>query len=165
MPETQGRFSVLRVHQRPSSRLLIIDGQSRVLLFEFVHTQGALSGQRFWATPGGGVDPGETYEQAACREILEETGLTVDHPGPQISRRIAAFQMPDGELVQADERYFLIRADNLKLSNERWSELEREVMTEARWWSLADLRSTKEQIWPENLADILATAGVWPAAS
>jgi 8-oxo-dGTP pyrophosphatase MutT (NUDIX family) len=146
--------------QRPSSRLLIIDVQSRVLLFKFEHTQGPLAGQRFWATPGGGLDPGETYEQAACREMFEETGLIIGDPGAQIARRIATFQTPDGDTVQADERYFLIRANNLQLSDERWTELEHEVMTEARWWSLTHLRSTEEQIWPENLTDLLVRAGI-----
>ena len=45
---------------RPTSRWLIVDGQGRVLLFRFDYADGPLAGTAFWATPGGGCDPGET---------------------------------------------------------------------------------------------------------
>jgi 8-oxo-dGTP pyrophosphatase MutT (NUDIX family) len=132
--------------ERLSSRLLVIDPLQRVLLFRFEHEQGALAGQRFWATPGGALDPGETYAQAACRELLEETGLMVDDPGPEVGQRTATFQMPDGEMVRADERFFLVRADALDIS------------------SATELLSTAEQVWPEDLTDLQVRLEVWKAA-
>jgi 8-oxo-dGTP diphosphatase len=35
-------------------------------------------GHSYWLVPGGGVDTGETMIEAAARELLEETGYTVD---------------------------------------------------------------------------------------
>ena len=147
--------------ERPSSRLLVLDALNRLLLFRFEHKTGPLAGKMFWATPGGGLDPGESYEQAACRELREEVGLHITDPGPQVARREAIFQMPDGEMAHADERFFLVRAGELNLSQEGWTDLEREVMTEHRWWPQAELRSIREQVWPENIADILVGAGAW----
>ncbi|MDI1364297.1 MAG: NUDIX domain-containing protein, partial [bacterium] len=94
---------------RPSSRLLVVVQESRLLLFRFEHKAGPLAGQAFWATPGEGLDPGESYEVTACRELLEETGLRIDHPGPQVGRRQVTFLTPAGERVAADERFFLVR--------------------------------------------------------
>ena len=48
------------------------DGQ--ILLLK--RAGGALSGQYF--LPGGAVDPGELPEEAARRELEEESGLTID---------------------------------------------------------------------------------------
>ncbi|MFK3981537.1 NUDIX hydrolase [Micromonospora sp. NPDC050397] len=56
--------------------VLLVDGSGWLLMQlrdEFAPTHPNL-----WGIPGGQVEPGETPEQAARRELLEETGLRVD---------------------------------------------------------------------------------------
>jgi 8-oxo-dGTP diphosphatase len=147
---------------RPSSRLLVLDPDSRLLLFKFEHRKGPLAGQSFWATPGGGLLDGEDHAQAARRELLEETGFLTNDPGPVVERRCVTLQLPDGEWVVADEQFFLVRIEGAEgLSTERWTELEREIMAAHRWWPADALRSTTEQVWPEDLPEVLVRIGAW----
>lgn len=149
------------MRERPASRLLVLDAQQRVLLFRFDNQRGPLAGKVFWATPGGELEPGETFEQAARREMFEETGLQIDAAGPELGRRIATFELSTGEMIRADERFFAVRVDTLQISTEHWTELERDVMTQHRWWSQSELACATEQIWPEDLAQVLIKAGIW----
>lgn len=55
---------------KPGVGVIVRDAQGRILL------ERRSDNGRF-GLPGGGVDPGETWEQAAVREVLEETGLVV----------------------------------------------------------------------------------------
>ena len=149
------------MRERPASRLLVLDAQRRVLLLRFDNKRGPLAGKVFWATPGGELEQGETFEQAACREMYEETGLRIDAPGPQVGRRIAIFELSTGETVRADERFFALRVGALQVSTEHWTELERDLITEHRWWSHGELACASEQIWPEDLPQMLINAGIW----
>jgi 8-oxo-dGTP pyrophosphatase MutT (NUDIX family) len=146
------------LRSRPSARLLVVDPEGRVLLFRFAFRQGPLAGSIFWATPGGAIEPGESFEDGARRELAEETGLTIDHPGPQIARREFAMRAPEGDPVMADERYFLVRVAPFTLADAGWTELERQVMTEHRWWTLEAIAAADEQIYPLDLAEMLAGA-------
>jgi 8-oxo-dGTP pyrophosphatase MutT (NUDIX family) len=104
------------------------------------------------------VDPGESFQQAAVRELFEETGIDVEEVGPQIDQRTAVFQLPNGEMVEADERYFLVRVASSDISQDGWTQLEREIMAEHRWWSLNELHRTSEQVFPQGLSRILRSA-------
>lgn len=143
---------------RRAARVILLDADGRTLLFRYAHRTGPLAGQVYWTPPGGGVDPGESFAEAAVRELAEETGLLVADVGPEIARREFALVLPDGQRVWADERTFMLRVEPFDLSREGWTELERDVLTEARWWSPAELTAPPEQVWPENLAALIATA-------
>ncbi len=54
----------------PAAGVAIFDEAGRLLLARHVH-------DGLWATPGGGVEPGESPLEAAVREVHEETGLLV----------------------------------------------------------------------------------------
>jgi 8-oxo-dGTP pyrophosphatase MutT (NUDIX family) len=146
------------MRRRLSARLLILNEAGRLLLFRFVHKTGPLAGQDFWATPGGGVEDDESLEQAAVRELEEETGLQRSDVGPEIARHEVALQLPDGEHVVSDERYFLVRVTGDTLSRDNWTAFEREVMVDHRWWSREELARTKATVWPERLLEMLGAA-------
>lgn len=143
---------------RPSARLLVLDPEGRLLLFRFVHKTGSMAGQDFWATPGGGLEPGESFEQAAIRELREETGIVVTNVGRSVLRRDFELGLPDGERVWAQEEFFVVRVDSQTLSRDEWTALEREVMADHRWWSMAELSATTATVWPQDLPGVLRGA-------
>ncbi|BDI60639.1 NUDIX hydrolase [Qipengyuania nanhaisediminis] len=136
---------------RRSARIILLDPAQRVLLFRF-----DIPGRDpFWCTPGGECDAGESFEQAARRELLEETGIAADC-GAQIARTTPQFTTPEGEPVQADERYFLVRAGHDAVCIDGHTDLERRVMTRYRWFDPGELAAWPETVFPENLAAIIA---------
>ena len=146
------------MRKRPSSRLLIVDRNQQVLLFRYLHKKGPLAGQDFWSTPGGGGEDGETFRQAAIRELKEETGITRECVGSPVAERAFVMQMPDGEYVEAQEQYFFVSSDIAVSSRDGWSDEEAEVIADHRWWSKDELRHTTATVWPEDLLEMLDLA-------
>lgn len=145
------------MRKRPASRLLIVDQKQRILLFHFVFDAGPLAGQKYWATPGGAVEAGESFPEAARREMLEETGIHRD-VGTEVAQRDAVFQTPNGDYVTADERYFLVRTPSNTVSTDGQGHTERIYMKVHKWWSFHDLITTDETVFPDSLLDMLGTA-------
>ncbi len=137
--------------KRPAARLLVTDPLGRLLLFRFTPEDRP----PFWVTPGGAVDRGETFEQAARRELREETGLDME-PGPLIAVRHVQFLTLEGIEVDAEERFYAVSVDRTEIETAGHTELERSVMLSHRWWTPEELAMLDEPYYPVDLLEI------WP---
>ena len=143
---------------RQSSRLLIIDPDERLLLF---HTVGApmdplLEIEEFWHVPGGGREPGESFEATAWRELREETGISDGELGPcvWIREQILMFPGDIGEAI-SHERFFPVWVDHTEPVLDNLAGYEAEAIAGHRWWPLDALRRTADVVFPEDLATLL----------
>ncbi|MDE0130761.1 MAG: NUDIX domain-containing protein [bacterium] len=139
---------------RRTARVLVIDESDRVLLLrtQLPHRK-ELS---VWLTPGGGLKPGEIYEEAAIRELWEETGLTGVDLGPWVWRRQVVWRWGD-RTYDAHERFFLLRVPRFVISPAVAVDLETETVLEYRWWSVPELQAALgESFAPSRIAEQLA---------
>jgi 8-oxo-dGTP pyrophosphatase MutT (NUDIX family) len=143
---------------RVAARVLLVDDEGRVLLFRGGDPARPEAGT-WWFTPGGGVEGDETLVQAARREVLEETGHVLpDDLGPVILTRITRFSFEGARYEQTDN-FFRVKAAHSQIDYSGWTELEHRTIHLHRWWTISELRQTTENIYPENLLELLAQPG------
>ena len=150
------------MRQRPTVRVLLLDPDDRILLLRF-HDARLNGSKVFWATVGGGLDPGEGLVEGALREIREETGLTDIELGPVVWKDDVVIVV-DGEPVFFREQYIVARTHSVSLSSAEWTDLEKSVITTVRWWTVDEIRNAEEQIYPELLGEWLPEilSGTYP---
>jgi 8-oxo-dGTP pyrophosphatase MutT (NUDIX family) len=141
---------------RESAKVLLVTPDLEVLLLSAVDP---LQPDRpsHWFPVGGGVEDGESLESAAIREVQEETGLVVADVGEPLMTRHASFDF-EGEHFEQDETYYLASVVRFELNTEGWTEVERRSVSGYRWWTLEELRTTDETVFPENLANVVERA-------
>ena len=133
--------------ERPTVRVVLLDTEDRVLLFRSVAER---SGEVLWFPPGGGVEPGESYEDAAARELREETGLTDVPLGPELWRRAPVLPWK-GVPHRFRERHFLARTTSGEIDTSGFSADERTSIHEHRWWTVDELRTLDALLVPRDL--------------
>jgi 8-oxo-dGTP pyrophosphatase MutT (NUDIX family) len=136
---------------RPAARALVLDPDGHVLLVRFVNPD---TGEEFWTTPGGGVDTGETLEEAVRRELREEIGLDAEL-GPVIWTRREVYPWA-GKTYDQPEQIVLVRTANFEPNPQIGRKgLVAEDVHELRWWTLEELEGSDAVFYPTRLAHFL----------
>ena len=147
--------------ERSAARVLLLDAKDRLLLFHGFDPHDRARGG-WWITPGGGLEPGEDPTVGAARELFEETGLLLDPAefvGP-VYERVAEFPF-EGRRYRQAEGFYLARVAAWDVDTSGFTAVELRSVDGHRWWSLAELRTTTEQVYPECLSDLLTSALSW----
>ncbi|MEH0828637.1 MULTISPECIES: NUDIX hydrolase [unclassified Micromonospora] len=142
---------------RRAARVLLVDAGGRVLLFS--GWDPSRPDHRYWFTPGGGLDPGETAAQAAARELAEETGLRLDPAalGAPVWSETVEFPF-DGVWYRQEQEFFLVRVPAWEVDTTGFTDVERASVSGHRWWSVDELAASGHRYYPEDLPAVLTRA-------
>ena len=142
---------------RHAARIIAFDSSQRILLISGHDFSDPT--HRWWFTPGGGIEGGETRAQAALREFKEETGITLNLDqlqGPVLYRE-SLLKFRKLWAIQA-EHYFLVHlnADAPRAFSAQWTPSEKQLLEDIRWVPLTELAhlGERETIYPNCLPEL-----------
>lgn len=137
---------------RRSSRLIIVDEEGRLLLFLYKDEHQS----PFWATVGGELKPGENYEDAAIRELYEETGLRQE-VGEVLRDRVEVYAVARSVPARWLEKYYLINwPSTAEVFAAEWTDEERSTIQRWKWWTLDEMREDEQsQFKPDWIPNLL----------
>jgi 8-oxo-dGTP pyrophosphatase MutT (NUDIX family) len=142
---------------RKNARAILLNDFGEILLIQHTDTTPANPNNPeqlvYWVPPSGGVEEGDTYEQAAVRELNEETGISVKTVERCILERESDL-LRFGELIRHREKFFLARISGRPTPVIDFANTG-ENISNARWWPLAEIGVSTETFFPEGLHQLM----------
>lgn len=143
--------------RRRAARVVLLNRHREVLLLR-ASDPFDRSKPPWWEIPGGGLDPHESSEEGARRELWEEVGITEAEIGPCVWVQHAVFTFAGLHFDQherihvawcdADRGDLAHRPGNLEA-------LEAMAFAGRRWWPLEELLTTTDPVLPVRLREFL----------
>jgi len=93
------------------------------------------------------------------RELWEETGLTVtgaDLVGPLLTRTVVHGY--SDKVVDQVEVFYTVRVPAFEVDTAAHTEEEQLTVADIRWWTLTDLATTADDVWPRDVLAVLELA-------
>jgi ADP-ribose pyrophosphatase YjhB (NUDIX family) len=139
--------------RRKAARVVVIAPDGSTFLFRYDDVEIG----RHWAPPGGGLEPDETFPEAARRELVEETGWSDLEPQHLLHTWEHDYTRSGVPITQYEQVYVAFGPKRAPLGDLRASHAADEIL-EYRWWTPSELRSTSEVMWPPVLSDLMRNA-------
>jgi 8-oxo-dGTP pyrophosphatase MutT (NUDIX family) len=138
---------------RIGARVLLLDQHDRVLLMHARDPDDP--GHHWWELPGGGLDDGESLEQAAIREVAEETGIELDQLGPRVWVRESRFRYRNRDHHRVDHVFLARHADAAATVATMHTDNEKLGLIEHAWFTTAELHACTDKLLPASLPTLL----------
>lgn len=87
-----------------------------------------------WDLPKGKLDPGETFEEAAVREVIEETGLSTLESHYLLTSSLHTFRTKRNERALKLTKWYMMTTEHLRLKLQKEEDIE-----DAAWLNPEDI--------------------------
>lgn len=142
------------IHERTAGRAILVSPRLETLLV-LGRDPAVASRDQFYWTPGGGIDPGESLEEATRRELREELGHSVDDLGPIVLERVSEFDFGGRRIRQTESFFYIEVAQTFAALPEGLSALEGDAIIDFHWLTPNDMRLSAWKVYPTCLPELI----------